>query len=60
MKTKHSLGFEANVHKVERKRGEDAKKLHPPPLKHAFVNSHLDSANVASASELGPCLLTLV
>jgi hypothetical protein len=54
------LDFEANVHKVEQKRGEDAKKLDPPTLKHAFVNSQLDNANVASASELGPCLLTLV
>jgi hypothetical protein len=31
------LGFEANDRQVERKRGENAEKLDPPPVEHILV-----------------------
>jgi hypothetical protein len=44
MNKKHSLGFEANDRQLERKRGEDAEKLDPPPVKHVFINSSSTSS----------------
>jgi hypothetical protein len=39
MNKKHSMGFEANVRQVERKRGDNTENLDLPPVKHVFDNS---------------------